>query len=271
MDRPRPFVFKRFRRNMIKPGSVVVIIGKKGTGKTTVLGDLCHWFRATPEVTLFQKTYRTNPIFHDVVPSTFCHDRWKRDVVARLMRRQETRNEKRMKQGRPPIYHTIIVDDLACSPEFVRDPQLEELVMNARWLKINLLFTLQDALKIVPALRNNADWVFALKELNPNAKKRLHEHYFGQLGSNPKQFNKLFDELTHNRGVVVLNNTSLSTRMEDNYFHWRSTIRDFHEHPEIRRWKMGSKQYWAFHYQNIRGKQQDDDDLEKNDAITVQI
>ena len=243
--------FQRFKRGMIAPGSVVVILGKKGAGKTTVLADICHSMRACPEVTLFQKTYRTNPIFHDVVPGVFCYRRWKRGVVAEIIRRAEKNNAKRLKQGRPPKYHTLIIDDLACDPEFLKDPQLEELFMNARWLKLNILVTLQDALKIHPALRNNTDWVFACKENNPNARKRLKEHYFGLLG---KDFDKIFDRVTHNRGVLVLNNTGLSTRIEDQYFFWCATNRNFHkmpgnDNPYPHKWRMGSKKYWAFHYQ----------------------
>ena len=257
------YVFTRFKRHMFKPGSVAVVIGKKGSGKTTALADLAHSLRGCPEVTLFQKTYRTNPVFHDVVPPMFCYNNWDRKKVRQILKRQESRNAKRLKEGRPPVYHTIIVDDLACSPEFYKDPILEELFMNARWLKLNIIITLQDALKIHPALRNNTDWVFALKEINPNARKRLMEQYFGQFDDR-KQFEQTFSQMTHNRGVMVLNNTSMSNDITDNYFHWRATVRDFHEDPKLKTWKMGSKSYWAFnnrHYDkhwNSSSEEEDD-------------
>lgn len=233
---------------MLKPGDVVVIIGKKNTGKTTVLGDLAHSLRGCPEVSLFQKTYRTNRAFHDIVPGLFCHSRWDRKVVAQIMRMQELRNERRLAEGRPPIYHTLICDDLASSPEFAKDPQLEELIMNARHLKINLIFTLQDALKIHPAIRSNADWVFAMREMNPTSRKRLQEHFFAF--ESKKDFDFVFNHMTDNFGVMVLNQTGRSTKLGDNYMYYRATPRLFFENPDLPRWKMGSAKYWRFHYEH---------------------
>jgi energy-coupling factor transporter ATP-binding protein EcfA2 len=260
--------FKKFERRMIEPGSVVVIIGKKGSGKTTVLADVCHSMRGCPEVTLFQKTYRTNPIFHDVVPPIFCHRRWDRKTVSQIIAHCEKNNARRLKQGRPPIYHTLVIDDLACDPDFLKDPQLEELFMNARWLKLNILVTLQDALKIHPALRGNTDWVFALKENNPNARKRLRDHYFGLLGKN---FDRIYDQMTDNRGVIILNNTGTSTNVEDQYFFWRATVRDFHTYPKLKKWKMGSKKYWAFNYQHFDKNfdKSSDDEPDDNEMVIM--
>ena len=258
--------FKRFRRNMIRPGSVVVIIGKKGSGKTTLLADICHSLRACPEVSLYQKTYKSNLVFHDVVPDTFCYTSWDSNRIRQLIRRQERNNSKRIKQGRQPKYHTIIVDDLACDPAFTKDKLLEELFMNARWLKLNILITLQDALKIHPALRGNTDWVFALKENNPKARERLQANYFGQLG---KHFDKIYDKFTDNRKAIVLDNTGQSTRIEDNYYFYKATLRDFHEHPHLKKWKMGSKKYWAFHYQHYNKHYDSSSDEEDNNSDII--
>lgn len=247
-DPHAPWEFRKFHTDMLVPGDIIVVIGKKNTGKTTALGDIAYRFRACAEVSLFQKTYRTNPAFHDIVPALFCHTKWDRKVIANIMKMQEIRNEKRLAEGRPPIYHTIICDDLACSDEFTKDPQLEELIMNARHLKITLVFTLQDALKVHPAIRNNADWVLAMRELNPNARKRLMEHFFSF--ENKKDFARVFDLMTDNFGVMVSHQTGRSTRLCDNYLYWRATRRLFFEDKSLPRWRMGSKKYWAFHYEH---------------------
>lgn len=156
------------------------------------------------------------------------------------------------------MYHTIIVDDLACSQEFTKDPQLEELIMNARWLKINILITLQDSLKLHPAIRNNTDWCFFLKDIMPNSRKRLYEQYTGQFPTQ-KQFEKVFERMTENRGVMVLNNTSLSNEISNNYFFWRATLRNFNDDPKIPRWRMGSKAYWAFNYRYYKEEEESED------------
>jgi hypothetical protein len=246
--------FKKWKPSIhFKPGSVGIMIGKKGTGKSTALADIAYHLRAHPEVTLFQKTYRTNNLFHGIVPGMFCYDDWEPAVIKEIIKRQTRLNAKRLKEKKPPVYHTIIVDDLAFSKAFTKDNQLEELILNARWLKLNIIFTLQDALKIPPALRSNADWILILKELNSTARKRLYEHYCGQFES-PKEFYRVLDKTTNDRQILVFNTTGLSNNISDNYFVWTATPRNFNDDPSIPEWKMGSKKYWAFHYRYYNNK-----------------
>ena len=91
---------KRWHPSQIKPGQVCVLIGKKGSGKTTALADICYHLRSTPDVLLFQKTYLTNEIFHDVIPRSFVHTEWRKDVIAKAIKRQTKRNAKRLNRGR---------------------------------------------------------------------------------------------------------------------------------------------------------------------------
>lgn len=254
--------FSQFNPKWFKPGSLGMIIGKKGTGKTTLLLDLCYQLRYCPEVTLFQKTLDTNPAFRDVIPDLFSYNCWRPDIVRIIIERQKKVNKKRERDGLPPKYHTIIIDDLACDDKFCRDKILGELFMNARWLKINVLFTMQYSLKITPDLRNNLDWVFILREIMPNNRKRLFDHFCGQFGD-MKYFNKVLERMTNNRMCMVMNNTGLSNKLEDNFFFYRATMRNFNEVEGLKKWRMGSRKYWAFHY---RFYNKHWDSSEKDDA-----
>ncbi len=260
-----------FREKLIVPGDIVGIIGKKGSGKTTALLALCYSIRALQEVTLFQKTYDTNMVFHDVIPGLFCHTKWSHAKVAAILKRQTKRNKKRARENKPPIYHTIIVDDFACDKAFVKDQQLEELVMNARHLKITMFFTIQDGLSIHPALRGNLDWVMALKDCNPKSVDRLKAYYFGGLG---KRFQKVFNDVTdeddnHVPGILVLNQKSRSSDPSKCYHCWRAPNRDFHSDKTIRPWKMGSNGFWAFHYQHYdkHHDSESSDDKSQEDGV----
>jgi len=265
-------VLQRFKRSMIKPGSVVLVLGKKNTGKTTVLSDLCHQFRGSPEVTYFSKTSRTNPAFRDIIPPLFCHDSWDRTQVSKLIDRQVERNERRAKQGRSPVNHVVIIDDFACDPECMKDPNLEQMIMNGRHLGFTIFIALQDALKVSPAIRNNSDWIFTLKESNPNARKRLRDHFFSF--ESRKEFDMIFDQVTDERGCLVFNQTSTSTKRQNQYFWWKATPRLFHENPALKRWKMGSKKWWRFNQRyynpqwNAR-KHNNDEEIDNDDAMII--
>lgn len=239
--------WRRFHRKWFKPGSIGVFIGKKGTGKTTLLLDICHGIRHCPEVLLFQKTYETNPAFHGIIPGLFCYSEWRPDVVRTAVARQKRVNKQRQRDGRPPKYLTIIVDDFGCDDKFAKDPVLSELFMNARWLKINFLFTMQFSLGVSPQLRANIDWIFMLKEIMPNNRDRLYNHYTGQFGDK-KYFARVLDAMTQDRSCMVMNNTGLSNNLHDNFFVYKATPRNFNEMQGLKPWKMGSKAIWALNY-----------------------
>jgi hypothetical protein len=192
------------------------------------------------------------------VPAFFCYTDWEPAIVKEIIQRQGRINKKRDREGKPRRKHLIIVDDLASNKKFTKDPQLEELFMNCSHLSIDILVTLQDALKIHPALRNNIDWAFFFKEIMPNARKRLFEQYCGQFETQ-KQFERVFSNMTEDKGVMVLNNTGLSNNIAENYYFWKATPRDFNNDPTLPKWKIGSKSYWTFHYRYYDPKKDKDD------------
>jgi DNA replication protein DnaC len=255
----RGYRFKRYHTRWFKPGSVGLIIGKKGTGKTTIMLDICYQLRDCPEVILFQKTLDTNEAFNDIVPGLFCYNTWQPDVVRKLIARQKKINRKRAKAGKPPRYITIILDDMAGDDSFSKDKVFNELIYNARWLKVNVIITTQFSLNMSHSIRGNIDWIFALREVMPKYRKRLYDHFFGLFPSEA-EFNHYFNRLTNDRSCLVLNNTGLSTELEETYFVFRATPRNFNEDKSLPRWRMGSKAWWAFHYRHFNRHWDSSDD-----------
>lgn len=250
---------------MFKPGSIGVYIARKGSGKTSAMLDLCYALRDCPEVWLFQRTYFTNKAFWDVIPPLFCFNSWRPDVIRYIMRRQDRINKKRMRADLPPRYCTIIVDDLAGDKTFTKDAILNELFYNARHLKINVLITMQYSLNIASDLRSQFDWVFMCQEAMPANRRRLFEHYCGHFGEGTQgliEFKKIFTVMTQDFGFLAFHNTSSSGRIEDMYFYGKAKLRDFHEFPQVKKWRMGSKAQWRYnarHY-NPHWDSSDDED-----------
>jgi len=266
------YKFQKFKPKWFKPGSVGVMIGKKGSGKTTVMQGICYALRHCPEVTLFQKTYETNPAFHDIVPGLCCFTTWRTDIIRNIMKRQNRENKKRLREELPPRYHTIIIDDFASDDSFCKDKVLIELIYNARWLKINLLITMQFSLNLSTALRGNIDWVFMLRESMPGNRKRLFDHYAGHFGIGAKgleRFSEVFDRMTDNFGCMVMRNTGNSNDIHDSYFFYKAPLRDFNADPKLPRWRMGSRALWAFNARhfNKHWDSSSDDDANSDEMI----
>lgn len=247
VQRREKYAFKRFSPKVIKPGSIVVALGKKGSGKTTAIMDVAYALRHHPEVTLMQKTYDTNPAFHGIVPGLFCYTEWRPDVVRTIIDRQKKENKKRQREGKPFRYHLLILDDLAGNEAFCKDKLLQELMFNARWYKITIVFTMQYSLKMSPDLRSQFDWVIMCRENMRGNRKRLYEHYCGQFDTQ-QEFDHVFTNMTKNYGCMVLNNGSISNDLTETFYHFRARNRNFNECPKagIKKWRIGSKAYWVF-------------------------
>ena len=76
--------------------------------------------------------------------------------------------------------------------------------------------------------------------------------------------------MTNDRGMLVLNTTSLSNDISDNYFVYKATLRDFHEFPHLPTWTMGSRSLWKFDAR-YHQKQRDDDSDSFEDSNDVEI
>jgi hypothetical protein len=266
------YEFDKMKGKKIQPGDLVVMIGKRKSGKSTVLADLLYSLRYRkghtehPEVTLFQPTYKTNRMFHSVVPSTFAHTTFDEKVVRKIMKRQEERVEKAMETGKEVPYHILIFDDCGGLRGFTKSPVMEELASNGRHYKMTIFITVQYPLQVPPEIRGNCDWVFALKDINPKNRKLLTEHYFGQL---EKDFDRVFNTVTENRGCLVLNATGQSTNPEKNHFVFRAKVREYEHEPQNRnnpKWRLGSPKYWKYHYRFLKKKSTK---VYKKDTVTV--
>ena len=102
----------------------------------------------------------------------------------------------------------------------------------------SLFLALQFSLTLSPALRGNIDYVFLLGSNSYSDKKRLYEHFCSTFSSF-KLFDNVFSSMTENHGCMVIDNTSLSNKLEDTIFWYRADPT-----PPFR---IGNSRYWKYH------------------------
>jgi hypothetical protein len=101
---------------------------------------------------------------------------------------------------------------------------------------------MQYALGITPELRTNVDYCFILKEPIQANRKKLYEQYAGVFPSF-SVFNQAMDQCTEDFGMIVIDNTKSSTKLEDMaYWYKAKDPGDF---------KLGNDQYWRFSDKNF--------------------
>lgn len=239
---------------VISDGAVVLMLGKRGTGKSTVVRDLLWYKRHIPDGLLLSPTADMTGDYADCIPSTFIIEKWDPEVVQQFLNRQTRINRRRKKAGLPKKYAFLVAEDCGYDAKFVKDPILKEMFMNGRHQGVFFIFTLQYAISIKPELRSQIDWVFILKEDTPKYRKILFEEYCGAVGSR-QQFDKVMDVCTEDYRCLVIKRTGSSNKLENSVFWYRAKLRG--------RFRMGSVSYWATHlkYFNQHYDSDEDDDV----------
>ena len=225
------FRIKRFDPTNIKPNRAFLFIGKKGTGKTTLMRDMLYYHRRIPDGIVMTAT--NTDYWSEVMPRSFVYEEYDPSVLKRVVTRQIRKNE----NNRPST--VVVLDDVMYDKNIGKDKNLRGILMNQRHWKIAFLFAMQYAMDIPPALRSNIDYVFVCREPIMRNREVLYKNFFGVFPTY-KLFCDALDAYTRNYEVLVLDNTVQSNSVTDCVFAYRSRS-------PVPSFKLGNSWYWKLH------------------------
>lgn len=229
-----------FRPNENK-GPVIVLIGKRDTGKSFLVRDLLYYHQDIPIGTVISGTEEGNGFYSKMVPKLFVHHEYNSAIIENILKRQRTVLKQVKKEIEMYKRSTIdprafvILDDCLFDNTWSRDKLMKLLFMNGRHWKIMLVITMQYPLGIPPMLRTNIDYVFILRENYIANRRRIYENYAGMFPTF-ESFCQVMDQCTENFECLVINNNSKSNKLYDQVFWYKAEAHnDF---------KLGSKEFW---------------------------
>ena len=242
-------------------GPVVVLIGKRDTGKSFLVRDLLYYQQEIPIGTVISGTEEGNGFYAKMVPKLFVHNEYNTAIIENILKRQRTVLKQIKKEMETFKRCTIdprafvILDDCLYDATWTRDKLMRLLFMNGRHWKIMLVITMQYPLGIPPTLRTNIDFVFILRENYIANRKRIYENYAGMFPTF-ESFCQVMDQCTENYECLVINNNSKSNKLQDQVFWYKAeSHNDF---------KLGSKEFWE-----LSKGITDDDEEEKYDPNSI--
>jgi|TARA_B110000967_G_C18849201_1_gene543687 hypothetical protein len=240
---------RKFDMNMIKDDKVVVLIGKRETGKSFLCRDLLYHHRDIPCGQVISGTEAANEFYSSMVPKLFIHEEYQGSVIQNVLKRQKLMIEKLKSNSNIDPRLFLILDDCLYDNTWVKDKNVRSLFMNGRHYKVLFIITMQYALGIPPNLRTNIDYVFILRENYVSNRKRLYEHYAGMFPTF-EMFCQVMDQCTENFECLVIDNNSKSNKLDDQVFWYKASERgDF---------KIGAEDYWQYSQSNYvdQGKEE---------------
>ena len=229
-----------FKSNENK-GPVIVMIGRRDTGKSFLVRDLLFYHQDIPIGTVISGTEAGNGFYAEHVPKLFIHEEYNTVLIENILRRQKTvlkQINKEIEVNRRTTIDPrtfVILDDCLYDQGWTRDKMMRLLFMNGRHWKIMLIITMQYPLGIPPNLRTNIDYVFILREPYLTNRKRIWENYASMFPT-LESFSAVMDQCTENYECLVINNNTKSNKLNEQIFWYKAE-----NHPKF---KLGSKEFW---------------------------
>lgn len=241
---------RKFDPSTIKSNSVVMCIGKRGTGKTTLTADILYHQRKKFDAGIcFSATEESNGFWKTHICDTLIHQDFNSKVYANFINEQRRINSKLVK----PINSFALLEDCMYSRILKTDQSIRGSFFNGRHWNIFLIVTMQYVLDLPPELRSNVDYIFILRNNMVADREKIWKHFCGFI-PRFETFQQIMNKCTQGYECLVVNNTSRSNEIDDCLYWYKAEIHDkFH---------IGKSEMWYYHY---KMKKQEDDQNEIED------
>lgn len=266
---PRTYKIKKFDPRRMKKSRLIFCIGRKGTGKTHLLQDLMYHVREHYDHCLVMSpTASTREALEEHVPESVIHDCYDEGAMWRTWRKlREMDNEHKRKRkaqvaeycrqhgleslpadevkrlfGSKHARHTaVVLDDCMFDKKILKHEMWREIALNGRHSGICVFNCVQYMMDLDPTMRQAIDYVFILKHNENSDFERLYDNFAGMFPSKD-QFASALRQITQDHGVMVIDKTQPSNRMQDTVYFYRAQ-------PTIPPYVFGKVGLWKLHTQ----------------------
>ncbi len=220
-----------------------VFIGKRGTGKSTLVADILYHCKNIPLGIAISATEDGNAFYANHIPDIFIHTEYNKEVIQQVINRQKKtiseQEDKSKKDPKNDIF--VLLDDCMYDKKMIRDPNIRGIFMNGRHWRITFMLTMQYCMDLPPDLRTNIDFVFILRENIIENQDKLYKNFFG-IFPHKETFREVMNSCTEGYDCMVLDNTSRSNQIIDCVYWYRAKPN--------RKFKIGDKSLWNYHKKN---------------------
>lgn len=259
--------FRRFNISKMTDDAVVLLIGKRGSGKSYLARDILYQKRHFPVGRVVSGTEYVNEYYSHFIPRLLIASEHNDNIIQNIMDRSQLikkKNNKIIRKGGKESdlmnrSSFIVYDDaLDDAGRWKKSKQIKSLFFNGRHFSIFFLLIMQYPLGIGPSLRANVDYIFLLRATSHQIKRRLYECYAGMF-DNYDDFSQAFNALTENYGCMVINNKTTSMNLTDQVFYYHAA-----KTPDFR---MCEEKYWTDSERAFDNDTESEEEVEINDNI----
>lgn len=213
------FKIKKFDISKMKSDAIIVLLGKRRTGKSFLVRDLLYHKRSeVPIGTVISRTDHMSHFYDQFIPPLLIHKKYTPELLRKVLKRQQTAIEENWIKKNA----FLLMDDcLSDARDWRNDEMIKEIFFNGRWYKLLYILTMQSPMGISPDFRTNIDYTFILKNNNASDREKIYKNYAG-IFETKEMFNKVLDACTEDYNALVIDNTTQSNNISDQVFFYRA-------------------------------------------------
>lgn len=235
--------------NFMKPeqgGSKIVVIGKPGSGKSTLIRYLLYSKKNIFPIALAMNGSESNNHFYsNIIPPLFVYEDYNEKALEELKLRQKAAISPETLLYNP--WCCLILDDCTTDKKVFSSNIQKDLFKNGRHWKTLYIIGLQYCIDIPNDVRACVDGAFIFRENNENSLKRTYENFASVVPSFPI-FRQLVDQMTKKYTAIYIDNQN--TASSENW--WDSVY--YIKAPKVPDFKMGCIEFQGFSKQRVDKK-----------------
>ncbi len=252
MSAPAPYQFRKMSLKSIKCGSIMALIGKRGSGKSVLVSEFFYVNRKNMHrVVVFSSTEGVNQFYSAFVPKSFIHTKYDVEKLKSIYDAQKAFiNANQLDAKKKGIKYeknthkdnlVIVIDDFMHLKNIYASETMRDLAFNGRHSNISMILLVQYAMILPSAYRAQIDICFMFKEVINANKKRLYDYYAGMFKTY-SEFERIFDRMTNNWECMVIAMTNNSESVQggiENMCYWYKAT-------QPPKFKVCSKEIWEY-------------------------
>lgn len=202
-------------------GSKIIVIGKPGTGKSSLIASLLYAKKHIfPVAIAFSGSEDSNGFYRKLLPSTFVFNSYDEDKIKNFIKRQKIARQ-HLADSNP--WAVMIIDDCTDDPKVFSTPLQQALFKKGRHWACLYILSLQYSMDVKPVIRTNVDGVFILREPILKNRRSLWENY-ASIIPDFNLFCSILDQVTDDYTALYIHNRSKTNDWKDCVYWYKAPL-----------------------------------------------